>query len=1048
MLEFLNNLLTPRSYIPHGHCYLWQTPLVALHLVSDALIAIAYFSIPTMLIYFIYKRRDIAFSSIFAMFGAFIVLCGVGHLLDIWTLWHPDYWLSGIEQALTAIVSCYTAFRLVELLPQFLALRTPEQLEVVNQELQKQIAERQRTEEILQALVSGTASVTGQDFFPALVKNLAKALDVKYVIVSEKSHSQEQTLDSLGFWAGDGLGNNFTYEFTGRPCDFITYDREFACYPDNLREYFPNDPLLEEIAAESYLGVALLDSNQQAIGNLCILDVKPLEAEAQARAIMSVFAARAATELQRKWAEEEKHLAYEELEFRVQKRTAELVAVNSTLETEIQERIDIEAELRVMAEREKTISIIIQRMRESLNLETIFHATTNELRQAVDCDRVVIYRFNPDWSGALVSESVTPGWDVLLPDQANDPILTQVTTDAPGCALTQMNSANFLIKDTYLQEQQGGIYRQKQMFCCVSDIYQASFSACYIDFLEQFNARAYVISPIFCGNTLWGLLGVYQNSGPRDWKEAEAKIVTQISNQLGVAVQQAELFAKTQKQAEELHRTAEAAKAANRAKSEFLANMSHELRTPLNAILGFTQLMQRDNSLAALHQGYIDIINKSGAHLLALINDVLEMSKIEAGRVTLNEVEFDLPKLVYSLESMLQLKAKSKGLSLKFELQPDLPQFIRGDENKLRQVLINLLGNAIKFTNKGRVTLRISSQEFNSDSDIETSHQSRVQFEVEDTGPGLSSEDIKDLFQAFQQTRVGRQSQEGTGLGLRISQKFVQLMGGVITVISTVGEGSRFKFEIPVGLVQGSTNDKVCDLNGAIRLAPGQPSYRILVVEDNPINRLLLVTLLKDIGVEVMEAENGEVAIAAWQQWHPHLIFMDMHMPKMDGYEATQNIKKFLTPTNPSNDLPPVPPIIAITASAFSENREECLQAGCDNFVSKPFRREEILETLSQYLGAKYSYQETVNTLPRPAAQHQEPDGELPPDALNCMPADWVEQFYNAVAQGSDTLALELMKAIPPEQSKLIETLTVLLDNYQFDRLMELAQSYSPTLST
>ncbi len=1046
MLEFLNNLFTPRSYIPHGHCYLWQTPLVALHLVSDALIAIAYLSIPTMLIYFVYKRRDIAFSSIFAMFGAFIVLCGVGHLLDVWTLWHPDYWLSGIERALTALVSCYTALRLVELLPQFLSLRTPEQLEAVNQELQKEVLQRQRTEEILQALVSGTASVTGRDFFPALVQNLAKALNVKYVIVSEKSQKQDQTLESLSFWAGDNLGDNFNYEFSGKPCDFITYNQKFACYPEKLREHFPNDPLLEEIGAESYLGVSLLDGNQQAIGNLCIIDDKPLEAQDQARAIMSVFAARAATELQRKWAEEEKHLAYEELEFRVEKRTAELVAVNSTLETEIQERIDIAAELRVMAEREKTISIIIQRMRESLNLETIFHATTNELRQAVDCDRVVIYRFNPDWSGALVSESVNAGWDILLPDHANDPILTQVTTDAPGCVLTQMNSANFLIKDTYLQEQQGGIYRQKQTFCSVSDIYQAGFSSCYLEFLEQLNARAYVIAPIFCGNTLWGLLGVYQNGGPRDWKEAEVKIVTQISNQLGVAVQQAELFAQTQQQAEELHRTAEAAKAANRAKSEFLANMSHELRTPLNAILGFTQLMQRDSSLASLHQGYIDIINKSGSHLLALINDVLEMSKIEAGRITLNEVEFDLPKLVYSLESMLQLKAKSKGLSLKFELQPNLPQLIRTDENKLRQVLINLLGNAIKFTNTGLVTLRISSPELNPD--IETPHQAIVQFEVEDTGPGLSSEEIKDLFQAFQQTRVGRQSQEGTGLGLRISQKFVQLMGGVITVTSTVGEGSRFKFEIPVGWVQGSTIENTSNLNGAIRLAPGQPSYRILVVEDNPINRLLLVTLLKDIGVEVQEAENGEVAIAAWQQWHPQLIFMDMHMPKINGYEATQRIKQWKTRTNPSSDIPPVPPIIAITASAFSENREECLQVGCDNFVSKPFRREEILETLSQYLGAKYSYQEMKNPATRASSLDQEPDCELPADALHFMPADWLEQFYNSVAQGSDTLALELLSWIPSEHSELIKALTHLLDNYQFDRLMELAQPHSPTLST
>src|SRR5579883_474781 len=185
MLELVKNLLSPSQYIPHGHCYLWQTPLVGLHVVSDALIAIAYFSIPAMLIHFIRRRGDVPFSNVFVLFGTFIVLCGAGHLLDIWTLWYPTYWLSGIEQALTAIVSFYTALRLIELLPQFLALQTPEQLEAINHELEKQIAERQRAEETLQTIVAGTASVTGNDFFPALVQNLAIALDVAYVMVCE-----------------------------------------------------------------------------------------------------------------------------------------------------------------------------------------------------------------------------------------------------------------------------------------------------------------------------------------------------------------------------------------------------------------------------------------------------------------------------------------------------------------------------------------------------------------------------------------------------------------------------------------------------------------------------------------------------------------------------------------------------------------------------------------------------------------------------------------------------------------------------------------------
>ncbi len=420
MLELLKNLLSPHSYIPHGHCYLWQTPLVGLHLVSDALIAIAYFSIPAMLIYFVRKRSDIPFSNVFVLFGAFIVLCGAGHLLDIWTLWHPAYWLSGIERALTALVSCYTALQLVELLPKFLALRTPEQLEAVNRELEKQVAERERTEETLRMIVSGTASVTGQDFFPALVQNLATALDVPYVVVSEKVSAPSQAGRSLAFWSEARLAENFEYDLEGTPCQLVLENQQLCYYPKDLQQLFPNDLWLKDLGAESYMGVPLLDANQAAIGNLCILDTKPFLTDNRAKAIMSVFAARAATELQRKWAEEEKRRTYEELEFRVEERTTELVSANAALETEIRERTSAEAAMRLMAQREKAINRVILRMRQSLNLEWIFNATTAELRRTLLCDRVLIYRFNPDWSGAFMSESVADGWNVLLPTRAND----------------------------------------------------------------------------------------------------------------------------------------------------------------------------------------------------------------------------------------------------------------------------------------------------------------------------------------------------------------------------------------------------------------------------------------------------------------------------------------------------------------------------------------------------------------------------------------------------------------------------------------------------
>ncbi|HEY9736480.1 MAG TPA: MHYT domain-containing protein, partial [Trichocoleus sp.] len=313
--------------------------------------------------------------------------------------------------------------------------------------------------------------------------------------------------------------------------------------------------------------------------------------------------------------------------------------------SDITGRKQAEALVRETAEREQATSRIILRMRQSLKLELIFDTTTVELQQAVDCDRVLIYRFNADWSGTLVSEAVNGVWEPLLPSRVNDHSITQVAIDHPNCATARLGIEG-LIRDTHLQETAGGIYQQRSSFCCIPDVNRAGFSQCYLDLLEQLQARAYVIAPIFCGSQLWGLLAVYQNSGPRQWQDAEVRIVTQVANQLGVAVQQAELFAKTQQQTLELLQAKDAADAASRAKSEFLANMSHELRTPLNAILGFTQLMQRHRSLSPEHHRYVEIINHSGEHLLGLINDVLEMSKIEAGRVTLRPTEFNLHRLL------------------------------------------------------------------------------------------------------------------------------------------------------------------------------------------------------------------------------------------------------------------------------------------------------------------------------------------------------------------------------------------------------------------
>ena len=252
-------------------------------------------------------------------------------------------------------------------------------------------------------------------------------------------------------------------------------------YPDNLQELFPTVALLQHINAQSYVGVPLLDLNQQVIGNLCIIDVKSFHTDERTKALLSVFAAGASTELQRKWVEEEKRHAYQDLEFRVEERTAGLVTANNALESEIRERITVEATMRVMAEREKAINGVILRMRQTLNLDSIFNITTTELRQAVKCDSVLIYRFKPDWSGELVSEFISENWNILLPRRANDPRLTQIAVDKPNCITTQIRSLELLSSDIYLQDTQGGIYRQKNRYCCVNDIYTNNFEPCYLN---------------------------------------------------------------------------------------------------------------------------------------------------------------------------------------------------------------------------------------------------------------------------------------------------------------------------------------------------------------------------------------------------------------------------------------------------------------------------------------------------------------------------------------------------------------------------------------
>jgi PAS domain S-box-containing protein len=474
-----------------------------------------------------------------------------------------------------------------------------------------------------------------------------------------------------------------------------------------------------------------------------------------------------------------------------------------------------------------------------------------------------------------------------------------------------------------------------------------------------------------------------------------------------------------------------AAEVANRTKSQFLANMSHELRTPLNIILGFAQLLARERLLTAQQQEYLDTIARSGEHLLELINDVLEMSKIEAGRINLEETSFDLYRQLQTLEDMWQFKATTKGLQLIVERQAEVPQYVSADERKLRQVLMNLLSNAIKFTEVGQIRLRVWVEQGNREAEaIKSLSSQRLCFEVEDTGVGIASDELAILFNAFVQTESGRQSQQGTGLGLAISREFVRLMGGDLTVATQVSQGTTFRFDLPLVIAVAVEDTPQQPRQRVIGLATNQPSYRLLVVEDHRENRQLLLKLLEPIGFEVRQAENGQEAIALWESFTPHLIWMDLRMPVMDGYEAARQIKSQLGSQKTV--------IIALTASAFEEERKTALAAGCDDFIRKPFREAEIFEKMAQYLGVRYRYEPLV--LP---AKSNEPqfDASTALVLLERMPAEWREQLHQAATQVDAEQIVRLVHQIPSEYASLAPSITDLVNRYRFDRIVELTLS-------
>ena len=900
MLSWLNDLLADTSrFMPHGYCYLWRPVILWLHAISDAIIALAYFSIPFALFYFVRKRIDLNYRWVFVLFGAFILLCGTTHLMSIWTIWHPSYLAEGLIKSITALVSILTAVLLWPLIPKLLLLPSPQALKT--------------SESYIRAIFNATPDAM-------LISN-------ELGIIRMVNQQAEQM---LGYKAS---------ELQGQSIEMIV-PHQFRKSHIQFREHF--DPK----AANNLKGkgrelLALKKDNSEIDVDISL---SPILTE------QGLFFASALRDITFR----------KQVELKLRIAAAAFESQESMVITDANSVILQVNKAFTESTGYTTDEVVGQKM-------NLLHSGIHD-KAFYDAIWECIER-NGSWQGEIWDQRKNRehylNWATITAVKGEDGVISNyvgthiditqrkrnetellklasaLEQSSESVIITNLDAeieyvnAAFLRNSGYSREEVMG---QNPRFLKSGKTQSQSYHAMWDALLHGRLWQGEFINKNKDGTERVKLATIspltQANGDITHYVDVMVDITEKKRIDLELDQHRHHLEALVASRTKALESALSLADSANQAKSAFLANMSHEIRTPMNAIIGLTYLLQK-STLSAEQSRKLQQIEQSSQHLLSIINDILDLSKIEAHQMQLEQTDFALGSLLDHICSLVSHQVQAKAVTITVDCG-DVPAWLRGDYIRLRQALLNYVSNALKFTEQGSIWLRTRLLE-------ETEAGLLIRFEVQDTGMGIAEDKLTMLFEAFSQVDVSTTRQYGgTGLGLAITRRLANLMGGTVGVESVPEQGSLFWFTAVLqrghGILPGYSQKTSTQAEFLLR--QHYAGAQILLVEDNVINREVAIELLNGVGLSVDTAETGREAIDKIRNQAYQLVLMDVQMPEMDGLEATKIIRA------EGSQIP----ILAMTANAFNHDQDTCLTVGMNDVVAKPFSPEMLYVKVYHWL--------------------------------------------------------------------------------------------------